>query len=226
MRREGRVGVIGGTFDPIHCGHVAVAHESQRLLNLDRIILIPSSQPPHRADQPRAGRYHRFAMAVLAAIGHRSWEVSDAELERSGPSYTFDTLIDIANDGYHPSQIFFLLGSDAFAEIATWSRYPSVLDLAHFVVVSRPGTTLASLESRLPELALRMIAPEDIDSADETRVILLETHTPDVSSTDIRTRVSSGGSIDGLVPEAVAGYIATQHLYRMTSDGPFPVAGR
>lgn len=226
MRREGRVGVIGGTFDPIHCGHVAVARQSQRSLKLDRIILIPSSQPPHRPDQPRASRYHRFAMAVLAAIGHPSWQVSDAELERSGPSYTFDTLIDVANDGYDPSQIFFLLGSDAFAEIATWSRYPRVLDLAHFVVVSRSGTTLPSLKSGLPQLASRMIGAEDVDAADATRVILLETNTPDVSSTDIRARVNSGRSIDGLVPEAVAGYIATHHLYRTTSDDPSALAGR
>jgi nicotinate-nucleotide adenylyltransferase len=226
MRREGRVGVIGGTFDPIHCGHVAVARQSQRLLQLDRIILIPSSQPPHRPDQPRASRYHRFAMAVLAAIGHRSWQVSDAELERSGPSYTFDTLIDVANDGYLPSQIFFLLGSDAFAEIASWSRYPGVLDLAHFVVVSRPGTPMASLRSRLPQLASRMIAPDDIDSADATRVILLETHTPDVSSTDIRARVDSGRSIEGLVPDAVATYISTQQPYRTTSEDPSSPAGR
>ena len=226
MRRDGRVGVIGGTFDPIHCGHLAVARESQRALRLDRITLIPSRHPPHRPEQPGAGRYHRFAMAVLAASDQTSWDVSDAELERPGPSYTFDTLVAIANDGYEPSQIFFLLGSDAFAEIATWSRYPSVLDLAHFVVVSRSGTGLSSLKARVPELAGRMIAPGDLDASPSTRVILLEAVTPDVSSTEIRTHVRSNRSIDGLVPGSVARYIATQHLYRMSSQDPSSVAGR
>ena len=100
---------------------------------------------------------------ALAAADHPTWRVSDAELERQGLSYTFDTLIDLAREGHDPSQIFFLLGSDAFAEIATWSRYPAVLDLAHFVVVSRTGTSLTSLGSRLPDLAPRMIAhPEEL----------------------------------------------------------------
>ncbi len=226
MTLDGRVGVIGGTFDPIHCGHVAVARESQRSLALDHITLIPSSQPPHRSDRPRASGYHRFAMAALTASDERSWRVSDTELERPGPSYTFDTLIEIAKDGYRPSQIFFLLGSDAFAEIATWSRYPSVLDLAHFVVVSRPGMTLSSLESRLPALASRMITPGELHGTETTRVILLEAQTPEVSSTDIRGRVQSGHSIEGLVPDAVATYIAAQHLYRVTSQDPSSIAGR
>jgi nicotinate-nucleotide adenylyltransferase len=203
-----------------------VAKNSQLALELDNVILIPSSHPPHRSDLPQANGYHRFAMAALAACDHPSWLVSAAELGRPGLSYTFDTLVDIAREGYDPSQIFFLLGSDAFAEIATWSRYPAVLDLAHFVVVSRTGTTLSSLRSRVPELASSMIAPQDLSTAKTTRVILLEMTTPDVSSTDIRARVQSGRSIDGLVPDAVAAYIATQHLYRITSHDPSSVAGR
>ncbi len=226
MTRPGRVGVIGGTFDPIHCGHVAVARQSQQRLGLDHVILIPSSHPPHRPDPPQAGGYHRFAMAALAAAGHPTWRVSDAELERPGLSFTFDTLADLARDGHDPSQIFFLLGSDAFAEIATWSRYPAVLDLAHFVVVSRTGTALAPLRSRLPDLASRMIAPEAQRATHGTHVILLEMATPDVSATDIRGRVGSGRPIDGLVPNPVAAYIAAQRLYRIASHDPSSVAGR
>jgi nicotinate-nucleotide adenylyltransferase len=226
MSRPGRLGVIGGTFDPIHSGHVAVARRSQLALGLDHVLLIPSSHPPHRADLPRASGYHRFAMAVLASTGQTSWRASDVELQRPGVSYTFDTLTELGREGYSPSQIFFLLGSDAFAEIATWSRYPAVLDRAHFVVVSRTGTTLSSLESRLPDLAPRMIAPEELESSDTTRVILLEMATPDVSSTEIRARVQSGRPIDGLVPDVVANYILTQHLYRIASPDPFSAAGR
>ncbi|MGH9386840.1 MAG: nicotinate-nucleotide adenylyltransferase [Vicinamibacterales bacterium] len=226
MRREGRVGVIGGTFDPIHCGHVAVAREAQRALGLDHVTLIPSRQPPHRPDVPRASGHHRRAMAALAAIDHPTWRVSTTELERPGPSYAFDTLTEVAREGHEPSQIFFLLGTDAFAEIATWSRYPAVLDLAHFAVISRPGTPLSSLRQRLPDLASRMIAPGDLAAAATPRVILLELTTPDVSSTDIRARVQSGRPIEGLVPDTVASYIDAQHLYRIASSDPSTVAGR
>jgi nicotinate-nucleotide adenylyltransferase len=211
---RGRVGVIGGTFDPIHCGHVAVAREAQQVLGLDRVIFVPSHHPPHRADVPRASGYHRFAMAALAATDQLSWTVSDVELERPGPSYTFDTLVDIGREGHEASQIFFLLGSDAFAEIATWSRYPAVLDLAHFAVVSRPGTSLSALRTRVSELSSRMIGPGDLASSTTTGVILLELATPDVSSTDIRARVHADRSISALVPEPVAAYIERQRLYR------------
>jgi nicotinate-nucleotide adenylyltransferase len=226
MTRTGRVGVIGGTFDPIHCGHVAVAQQSQLALGLDEIVLVPSSHPPHRSEQPQASGYHRFAMAALAAIDHPSWRVSDLELERPGFSYTFDTLLEIAHEGVEPSQIFFVLGSDAFAEIATWSRYPAVLDLAHFVVVSRSGSTLSSLQSRLPELASRMIGADDLASGASPCVILLEMTTPDVSSTVIRTRTQAGDPIVGLVPDLVAAYISAQRLYRVASQRPSSVAGR
>ena len=226
MTRTGRAGVIGGTFDPIHCGHVAVAQQSELALGLDEVILVPSSHPPHRSQEPQVSGYHRFAMAALAAANHPSWRVSDVELERPGLSYTYDTLTEIAREGFAPSQIFFLLGSDAFAEIATWSRYPSVLDLAHFVVVSRTGMALSSLRSRVPELASRMIVPEDLTSGPSTRVILLEMTTPDVSSTVIRAKAHAGEPIDGLVPAPVAAYIAAQRLYRVGSDRPSSVAGR
>lgn len=226
MTHGGRVGVIGGTFDPVHCGHVAAVREAQRALGLTALTLIPSRQPPHRPEPPRVGGYHRFAMAALAASDQPVWTVSDMELERPGPSYTYDSLLGVAREGYEASQIFFLLGSDAFAEIATWSRYPAVLDLAHFAVVARPGTTLASLRERLPELASRMIGPDEISAGTATRVILLELATPDVSSTDIRSRVHAGRSIDGLVPDRVATYINAQQLYRPTSHDPLSVAGR
>jgi len=204
-------GVLGGTFDPIHNGHVAAAEAAQQTLGLDAITLIPSHTPPHRHDPVGATGEQRYEMTQLAATGHPGWSASRIELDREGPSYTYDTLTalgELLRERSEPSgtQIFFITGADAFAEIATWSRYPAVLDLANFVVVSRPGITLDSLRARVPS------AFRDRPSA-STRVILVEAHTPDISSTDIRRRVRAGHSLSGFVPDPVARYIAEHRLY-------------
>jgi len=205
-----RLGLLGGTFDPIHNGHVAAAAAAQNALGLDAISLIPSRIPPHRHDPVGATSDQRFEMVRLAAEEHPGWSASRIELDREGPSYTFDTLTELGKSG---TQIFFITGADAFAEIATWSRYPAVLDLANFVVVSRPGITLDSLRARVPSAfpstSLRAGRPSD----SETRVILVDAHTPDISSTDIRRRVRAGESLSGFVPDSVARYIAAHRLY-------------
>jgi nicotinate-nucleotide adenylyltransferase len=216
-----KLGVLGGTFDPIHNGHVAAAEAAQHTLALDAISLIPSHIPPHRHDPVGATAEQRYEMAQLAAAEHPGWSASRLEIDREGPSYTYDTLLEL-RDGPALSerrvaqgailreskgtQIFFITGADAFAEIATWSRYPAVLDLANFVVVSRPGITLDSLRARVPS------AFGDRPST-STRVILVEAHTPDISSTDIRRRVRAGHSLAGFVPDPVARYIAEHRLY-------------
>ena len=197
------LGVLGGTFDPIHNGHLAAAEAAERALSLESIVLIPSRIPPHRRDPVGAASEHRLAMAQLAAADHPGWSVSTLELDREGPSYTYDTLTELGTNG---SELFFILGADAFAEIATWSRYPAVLDLAHFVVVSRPGITLDSLCERTPSAFSRQPSAK-------TRVILVEADTPDISSTDIRKRIRAGESLSGLVPDAVADYIRAHGLY-------------
>lgn len=201
MTLRPRVGIVGGTFDPIHVGHLAAAREVQEALGLDKVRFIPSARPPHRPDSPGASGYHRLQMARLAVADMPGWEVSDLELAREGKSYTYDTLTTIGREGLSPLQIFFITGADAFAEIGTWYRYPDVLTLANFVVVDRPGTALASLRQRLPEDTAR------------SNVILLEANTPAVSATDIRGRVARGESIDGLVPPAVSAYIKKNSLY-------------
>ena len=198
-----KLGVLGGTFDPIHNGHIAAASAAEQALGLEAITLIPSRIPPHRHDPVGATSEQRYEMAQLAAEGRAGWSASRIELDREGPSYTFDTLTEL---GQQSTQIFFITGADAFAEIATWSRYPAVLDLANFVVVSRPGITLDSLRERVPS------AFRDRPSA-PTRVILVEAHTPDISSTDIRRRVRAGHSLSGFVPDPVARYIAAHRLY-------------
>lgn len=202
------LGVLGGTFDPIHIGHIAAGLRAKDALQLDRVMLVPSHIPPHRG--AGASPAHRLAMAGLAAREHQGWTASDIELRREGPSYTFDTLTELGGGEW---QKFFIIGADAFAEIATWSRYPAVLDLAHFIVVARPGITLHSLKARVPDLADRMTTPDSFTPDEKSRVILLETATPDVSSTEIRRRVRAGQGISGLVPDSVASYISTHRLY-------------
>jgi nicotinate-nucleotide adenylyltransferase len=208
------VGLLGGTFDPIHVGHLGAARAAQEAFGLDHVRFIPSAKPPHRPDSPRASGYHRIEMVRLAVADAPGWDASDLELSREGPSYTYDTLATIGGEGLSPLQIFFITGADAFAEITTWHRYPDVLDRAHFVVVARPGTTLDRLRTRLPDLVPRMIEADNFVPADTPRIILLNANTPDVSATEIRRRVAAGESVEGLVPEAVSAYIDRNWLYR------------
>jgi nicotinate-nucleotide adenylyltransferase len=208
-----RVGVLGGTFDPFHLGHLAVGDAAQAALRLDHLVVIPSHMPPHRPDTPRASGYHRLEMARLATAG-RGWTPSDIELQRDGPSYTYDTLRALAAEA-PTRQFFFITGADAFAEIATWRHYPEILDLAHFVVIARTGTSFDALRARLPALAPRMVVcgPGAPPHSPGPSVFLVNATTPLVSSTDIRQRVAAGTSIDDLVPAEVSRYIAVHHLY-------------
>jgi nicotinate-nucleotide adenylyltransferase len=227
-----RTGVLGGTFDPIHEGHLAVAAAAAHLLRLDEILLVPSRTPPHRPIDPAASIFHRFAMVALAAQRDPRMLASDLELSRSGPSYTADTLRALHAAGADRVQIFFLIGADAFAEIATWREFPSVLDLAHFVVCDRPGTPAASMPARLPELSSRMITrrADSVPAAGSPSpsIYLLETPTPDVSSTSVRASARAGRPLAGLLPPEVEIYIRRHGLYGAPSSagGPDrPVAG-
>ena len=196
-----RIGILGGTFDPIHLGHLEAAAAAERALSLDRVLLLPSRTPPHRTAEPRASSFHRFAMTALAAA-ERGMLVSDLEVRREGPSYTALTLEALHRDGFAPAQLFFIAGSDAFAEVGTWYDYPRILQLANFVIVSRPGAPRPN--DLIPTQSLITGVPT---------VMSVEANTPDVSSTDIRRRVGAGESIDGLVTPGVAGHIRRHQLY-------------
>ena len=219
-----RIGILGGTFDPVHVGHVDTALAAQRALALDRVLVMPSGTPPHRTSPPSASRFHRFAMAALAVTGLPGLMVSDLEIGVTEPCYTYDTLARLHDTGLLAAQIFFITGADAFAEIATWSRYPQVLEMANFVVISRPGHTAAALPSKLPALTARMRgATVNASTTVATKlpgllpglleVLLVDAPTRDVSSTEVRRRLESGTSIAGLVPAAVETYIAQHGLY-------------
>ena len=225
-----RIGLLGGTLDPIHLGHVETAAAARRALDLDRVYVLPSRVPPHRSQQPVASGYHRFAMTALAVNGLDGLAASDVELRTPGPSYTADTLTRFRErSGLSPSQIFFITGADAFAEIETWYRYPEVLDLAQFVVISRPGFLAERLREALPGLSSRMISATSIEPRtanreprlDSPSIFLVDAPTPDVSSTGIRKRLAAGEPITGLVPAAVERHIEQHGLY---TEGAGPLA--
>ena len=218
MNEAARVGILGGTLDPIHFGHLDTALAAREALALDRVIIIPARIPPHRTQQPRASPFHRFAMAALAVNGVEGLCASDIELSSPGPSYTADTLERVrASLGLGASQIFFITGADAFADIETWKRYPQVLDLAEFVAVSRPGVSVATLRQQLPALKDRMRLPlrkSDLQSGSgRTSIFLVDAPTSDVSSTEIRRRLQAGLPLTGLVPLAIEHHIQQHGLY-------------
>ena len=198
----------------MHAGHLEAARGARHALGLARVVLLPARVPPHRPSLPAASPFHRFAMAALAVQAVEGLEVSDLELAAPGTSYTSDTLERLHATGLRPLQIFFITGADAFAEIATWHRYPEVLDMAHFVVISRPGHPAAALPARLPALAARMgPGTPDAAVASKPSVFLVDWRTPDVSSTEIRRRIRTGESLDGLLPGAVEQHIKQHRLY-------------
>jgi nicotinate-nucleotide adenylyltransferase len=214
-----RIGILGGTFDPVHVGHLEAAAVAQRVLTLGELRLMPSMTPPHRHVQPYASAFHRFAMVSLAITDRDDLIASDDELQATGPSYTSTTLARLHEKGFAPTELFFVLGSDAFIDISEWHRYPAV-DEAHFVVVARPGTAWAEMRARVPELIPRMVdaAAFAHENDGRPRIVLLTASTPDVSSTEIRRRVAAGESVTGLTPPAVVNHIGRHGLYRRNSS--------
>ena len=211
-----RLGLLGGTFDPIHCGHIDAARAAESALHLNEVLIIPSNVPPHR-HQPAASAGDRCAMAALAAEGVSHWRVSEIELRDPSRSYTWTTLRRMHEQGWQPSELFFVMGADAFVEIESWKNFPEILDQAHFAVVSRPGVSVTALADRLPTLAARMIDSGAFEGQPgRTVLILIDAPTADVSSTAIRQRLAAGESIAGMVPAAVANYIEKHHLYART----------
>jgi nicotinate-nucleotide adenylyltransferase len=232
MAAEGRrIGILGGTFDPIHCGHFDVADAAERTLELTRIFVVTSNVPPHRP-QPQTSAFHRFAMVSIAVLDRPGWRAADLELRSDAPSYTAFTLAKFHDRGFLPTELFFILGADAFAEIGSWRDYPHILESANFAVVSRPGFRATDMRSRLPALARRMAAPETRARA-LPLIFLIDEPTTDVSSTAIRQRIAAGEPIGGLVPPRVQQHIEQHGLYTSATPGrramdaaEVPAAGR
>jgi len=212
------MGLIGGTFDPVHCGHLDAADAARLALDLDEVTFIPAHVPPHRTAGPRASAFHRFALLALALAGRSGYRASDMELAREGPSFTVDTLRDLHRRGWSAAQLFFIIGADAFAEIATWHEYPGVLDATQFVVMARPGSRLDSSQWA-PELRRRVRqAGAPGGNGEGVAIHLVDARTRDISSSQVRARIASGETIADLVPATVADYIAAHHLYERVDE--------
>ncbi len=195
-----KMGVLGGTFDPIHLGHLAAAESAIECADLDEVVFVPTGNPPHRS-RAVASDEQRLAMCELATIAEPRFAVSDVELKREGPSYTVDTLLALRGANPH-AEMYLVLGWDAASLFRSWHQPAEVLALAPIIVVTRPGRAVPTAA----ELAAAGIDP--------ARAILCTVPTPAVSASEIRRAVAAGESIAGKVPAAVERYIASHHLYR------------
>jgi nicotinate-nucleotide adenylyltransferase len=192
-----KLGILGGTFDPIHLGHLRAAETAREALGLERVALVPSRIPPHRR-VPLSAAWDRFAMVALAASGHPAFFASDLELRREGPSYTVDTLRALREE--RPTdELVLIVGSDTFPEISGWREPAAIAALCRLAVVTRPGETSSAGDGGGPPGA---------------RVSPVQGPTLPVSSTEVRRRVAEGSSIRFLVSDGVADYIAKKGLYR------------
>jgi len=224
LARGRSIALFGGTFDPIHEGHLAVALAAQRRFRFDEVRFIPAAHPPHKPASELLPFAHRFAMVALACAGHARFVPSLAESNSNalaaGASYTVDTVRRFQREVCRPGdQLFFLLGADSFLEIGTWKEYETLLGLCDFVVASRPGFSGNALRRVIPP---RLMAKRSGDSRParnaipllRTTVHLLDTVASRVSATGVRRRLDDGRSVRGLVPRAVEEYIIKQALYR------------
>jgi len=213
-----RVGILGGTFDPIHLGHLRVAEEIGEGLDLEKIYLIPAAVPPHKDTKPISSFHHRLAMTRLAAEESPILEALDFEGRRQGLSYSVETLREF-HQIFKPSPtLFFILGMDAFLEIRTWKEYERLFDYAHFVVIKRPGSQSEELEPFLLSLDVSFSRGDREDTfihPSGNLLIYKKATLMDISSTQIREMVAAGKSIRFLVPESVRSYLMEKGLYRI-----------
>lgn len=191
--RAPRIGVMGGTFDPIHHGHLVAASEVAQSFDLDEVVFVPTGRPWQKDEVTDSE--HRYLMTVVATASNPRFTVSRVDIDRDGPTYTIDTLRDLKQQR-PDADLFFITGADAIAQILGWRDHEELWDLAHFVAVSRPGHDLST------------------DGLPSDNVSQLEIPALAISSTDCRTRVHRGHPVWYLVPDGVVQYIAKHHLYR------------
>jgi nicotinate-nucleotide adenylyltransferase len=199
-----RIGIIGGSFNPVHSGHVHIAEEAVRLERLDKVMFVVAARPPHKEASDLAPYAERRKMAALAIEGEPDFEISDVEEKRPGASYTVETLVEIGKM-YPGAELFFIIGADTLPELKTWRTPADVLAKAQLVVFARPGYTHEAAAAALPFASLETLEK-----------IAAHTHVSepmDVSASEIRRRVRAGVPIAGMVPPAVEKYIHEQRLF-------------
>lgn len=204
--RPRRLGIMGGTFDPIHHGHLVAASEVAHRFNLDSVIFVPTGQPWQKADKQVSPAEDRYLMTVIATASNPRFTVSRVDIDRTGPTYTVDTLRDLS-DRYPGAELYFITGADAMHSIITWRDWEKMFDLAHFVGVTRPGYELHT--DIIPEIH-------------RERVSLVEIPAMAISSTDCRARAADGRPVWYLVPDGVVQYIAKSGLYATPAEPTDP----
>lgn len=211
------IGLIGGTFDPIHLGHLRLAEELGEALGLTEVRLLPAGTPPHRAP-PAAAAADRLAMVQLAIAGNPRFVLDEHEIHKTTPCYMVDTLTELRGELGGERSLTLFLGADAFLGLTTWHDWQRLFDLAHLAVATRPGFDPA--RAAMPEALKRELTqrrsdrPAGLHSAPAGRIYLSETTQLDIAASRIRSRIRSGRSIRYLVPDAVLDYIARHRLYR------------
>jgi nicotinate-nucleotide adenylyltransferase len=224
-----RLGVMGGTFNPIHYGHLAAANEVCEVFALDTVVFVPAAVPPHKDLAAITEPRHRLMMAMLATISHPHFAVSSVEIDRPGASYTVDTVAQLKDLYQEQKAIYFIVGIDAFADIAAWRQPDVLLGSCHTIVTSRPRydfdelvpSTLRQVSEMHPHSSFEPLADRQLLGGAGFRVrgtpyqiYLQEVSGLDISSTEIRQRVKTGRSIRYLLPDSVDAYIGKYQLYR------------
>lgn len=208
------IGIFGGTFDPIHYGHLRMAEELAAALCLESVRFIPAGQPPHRA-VPRTEAKHRLEMTRLAIAGNPRFVLDDREVRATRPSYTVDTLDSLREELGEAQPIFLLMGADAFLGLTTWREWQRLFDLAHIAVAHRPGYRVSQSDA-LPDSLRSELHARRCDSAPAAPagcIVLKPVTQLDISATGIRQHLSAGASARYLSPDAVLNYIQQHHLY-------------
>jgi nicotinate-nucleotide adenylyltransferase len=223
-----RIGIMGGTFDPIHLGHLRAAEEIYWAFGLDRIIFVPAARPPHKEEVVAASAMHRYEMVSLATVFTPYFTVSPIELQREGKSYSVETVREFQRLSGPDTNLYFVVGVDAFLEMSEWREAKELLTLTRVIVTARPGWRLDEVEHLLaPEqrrllghptfryLKVSEVDPERVEEEPAPRqVLLVEVVSLDIASREIRQLVEEGRSIRHLVPDTVAAYMAKNRLYQ------------